>query len=90
MKKFIKILVWTLSIAIIGLMVFFTFFGPRMIVVIGENTHVYDPIESFELNHFPIDVKAKDGKVMKGIYCESNLDTTFATVIFVHGIRSKK
>lgn len=90
MKKFYKILLWIFSLLIIGLFIFFTFIGPRMIVTIGENTHTYPPIEEFNLTFQPLDITAKDGKVMKGIYCSSNLDTTYATIIFVHGIRSKK
>jgi alpha-beta hydrolase superfamily lysophospholipase len=90
MKKFIKIVSWIVVILIVCLAIFFTFIGPRMIVTIGENTHVYKSIDEFKLTYQPLDIKAKDGKIMKGIYCASNLDTTYATVIFVHGIRSKK
>lgn len=61
-----------------------------MIVSIGENMHSYTPIDSFEVHHQPLDVISKDKKKLKGIYFFSNLDTTYATVIFVHGIRSKK
>ncbi len=92
MKKgvFKKILLWSFLLLFIGLGIFFHFIGPRMIVVIDRGNKEYPPITEFAINHQPLTITASDGAQIKGIYCSSNLDTTYATIVFVHGIRSKK
>jgi uncharacterized protein len=85
-----KVLFWSFLILVIGLGIFFHFIGPRMIVVIDRGQKEYPPITDFDIKHQPLVISANDGAQIKGIYCQSNLDTTYATVVFVHGIRSKK
>lgn len=91
MKAFFKSKKFKWSLGIIGLtlFLFFHFIGPRMIVA-RRSLKVYPPISNFNIKVDTIELKSKDGLKLSGLYVKSNLDTTYAAIVYIHGIGGMK
>ncbi len=92
MKKFFKskIFLWSLASFIGITFIFFHFIGPRLIVSKRSSDKPYPDIREFNIHFESFPIISHDGLRLANFFCFSNLDTIKGTILFIHGIGSRK
>ena len=85
-----KLFIWTSISLVVCLFVFVHFIGPRMIIGRRANDKPYPKLVDFELKATNFTTISDDGLKLASVFCSSNIDTIYGTVIFIHGIGSRK